>query len=650
MIIAVGVSYYQLWEGVDRRRDEILQDMMQQDRNAADEDLDIQYIALTGGNSLNLTIKNTGAIISQLEWIGVFDETQNQKDYYSIETSLNPLETQTEIGNTSITMNPANTYIIQVLTSLGNSYYGEYPMPVDPGGGNGGGGSNETQYYFVDLTGDDYAPIQFGAHSLFSAMQAGPDYVNDTLTEEQSYFSGEIGDTVIDLLEYDTSQGRYPDVVPVAGDIYALAYAGPGTDGWLATVEITPDGQITDTVVDSWEFQTTLGDTPDIIHVSGTVYAVAYRGPGSDGFIITVNIAADGTITNSVIDTLEYDTSRGVTPSLIHVSGDYYAIAYSGAGSDGWLATVEIAGNGQITNTVVDTLEFDTATGNDPFIYHISSDFYAIAYTGSATRGELTTVEIATNGLITDTIVDTWEFEPNQCDNPTIINIAGDIYALVYRGTNNDGDVATVEISTAGAITKSLIDLFQYDLTNGLEPSIVNVQGDYYAVAYVGDGSDGFLVTIEILSNGIITQTVGDTLEYDTGSGLDPYLFPITTDIHAIAYAGPGNDGFITTVSYVGGAFKLDIEVSWTGLPTKTNEFLTIYGGTMGGESLQVDYWNGATWVNIMPNVKSGWNVVDVSAYLTSSTFTIRFVDTLEVGDVTQDSWEIDAVFLNLFD
>ena len=137
MIIAVGVSYYQIWEGVDRRSDEILQDMMQQDKNAADENLDIQYVALTGGNSLNLTIKNTGNIISQLEWIGVFDETLNTKEYYGIETSLNPLETQTDIGNTSITMNPANTYIIQVLTRLGNIYYGEYPMPVTPGGGTG---------------------------------------------------------------------------------------------------------------------------------------------------------------------------------------------------------------------------------------------------------------------------------------------------------------------------------------------------------------------------------------------------------------------------------------------------------------------------------------------------------------------------------
>ena len=70
----------------------------------------------------------------------------------------------------------------------------------------------------------------------------------------------------------------------------------------------------------------------------------------------------------------------------------------------------------------------------------------------------------------------------------------------------------------------------------------------------------------------------------------------------------------------------------------------------MGAETLRVDYWDGATWVNIIPSVSSGWNVVDVSVYLTGSAFTIRFVDSVQLADTTQDSWEIDAVFLNLFD
>src|SRR4030042_2059194 len=84
--------------------------------------------------------------------------------------------------------------------------------------------------------------------------------------------------------------------------------------------------------------------------------------------LTAVEIATNGQITNSVIDTLEFDTADGYAPAIIPVSGNVYAIAYRGTSADGFLKTVEIATNGQITNSVIDTLEFDTADGNTPDI------------------------------------------------------------------------------------------------------------------------------------------------------------------------------------------------------------------------------------------------------------------------------------------
>ena len=206
MIIAVGVSYYNLRDGIQRRSDGILQDMMEQDRRAADEDLDISYVALTGGNSLNLTIKNTGTTLSQLEWIGVFDETLNQKDYFKVETSLSPLETKTNIGNTSIVMNPSNDYTVQVLTRLGNMYYGEFPMPVDTGGGGTSGGNVSSTYYYVQSQVDNYAPTAVGTHSLFNAMKAGPDYINNTITEGLVTFMN----VNTSLIDDESFEGTWP--------------------------------------------------------------------------------------------------------------------------------------------------------------------------------------------------------------------------------------------------------------------------------------------------------------------------------------------------------------------------------------------------------------------------------------------------------
>ena len=75
-----------------------------------------------------------------------------------------------------------------------------------------------------------------------------------------------------------------------------------------------------------------------------------------------------------------------------------------------------------------------------------------------------------------------------------------------------------------------------------------------------------------------------------------------------------------------------------------------IHGGNQGGEALQVDVWDGIQWITLIGDVQTGWNNVDVSTYLTGSTFNIRFKDTTQIGDLSQDNWEIDALFLNLFD
>ena len=202
MIIAVGASYWQLQQGVARQSDAIIQDMSYFDKNAADEDIDIEYIGLTAGNSFNLTVKNTGTVFSQLEWLSVYDVDDNKIKYYRVDTALNPLDTRKNVGNTTIVVNPTHTYTVNILTRLGNSYNTEYPIPTDGGGGDTGG-TTETQYYYVDSSSDTYSPTDSGSYSLFNAMKAGPDHVNNTLTEEEIV----IPSSTITLIDAESFEG-----------------------------------------------------------------------------------------------------------------------------------------------------------------------------------------------------------------------------------------------------------------------------------------------------------------------------------------------------------------------------------------------------------------------------------------------------------
>ena len=136
---------------------------------------------------------------------------------------------------------------------------------------------------------------------------------------------------------------------------------------------------------------------------------------------------------------------------MIHVSGDIYAIAYEGQGSDGYLKTVEIEENGNINNTVIETMMFDGSKGQEPEFIHVSGGIFALAYSGDGDTGRLITVEIASDGSIVDPTVDAWEFSA-YCKTPRIICVTNNYYVISYRGSGNVGYLTTAHIANNGDI------------------------------------------------------------------------------------------------------------------------------------------------------------------------------------------------------
>jgi hypothetical protein len=109
----------------------------------------------------------------------------------------------------------------------------------------------------------------------------------------------------------------------------------------------------------------------------------------------------------------------------------------------------------------------------------------------------------------------------------------------------------------------------------------------------------------------------------------------------------------LVTLKTITGAlnYRCDLEVTWSYLnPDLTNEWLNIYCGNLDHEALNIDVWNGSQWVTIIYGVNSGWNTFNLTEHLLSSTFTLRFNDQIQSNDTTKSSWEIDSLFLSLWD
>ena len=206
-------------------------------------------------------------------------------------------------------------------------------------------------------------------------------------------------------------------------------------------------------------------------------------------------------------------------------------------------------------------------------------------------------------------------------------------------GAGNSGDLDSPALDCSDA-TVIYVDFFfnedkldpgefLLEYWDGANWDIIEDLGDYGAentwINYVSEITDSQYFVVDFM---VRFAAIG------VGASEHMYVDNVT-----VIKTAPGN-------SY----YDLDLEAEWTSLPSKTNEYLSIYGGIMGAESLRVDYWDDASWIYLVPALEPGYNIIDVSGVLTGSTFTIRFDDTIGMGDMAQDSWVIDSVYLHLFD
>ena len=424
---------------------------------------------------------------------------------------------------------------------------------------------------------------------------------------------GQIKTPAIDTLEFDTINGRYPDIIHVFGSTYAIAYVGPDDDGYIVTISIDISGNIQDTTLEKSIFcDTEAGfsvSEPRIIIVSKNVYAIVFRNPDDDGEVRTLSIQDAGGLISAArsdgfyIDKFIFDVYDGWRPNaaVTHINSDIYAVTYRGREGKGFLATINIDPSGNIMDDPIDKMIFDSNVCFEPELLYYTGDFYTIVYRGTDNDGYIVVLEINGTGEISDTVIDMFEFDTRDCykpvinyfkndiliiaythynegylktvrvipkteiseiqtsrycifdfTEPNIINVYNDIYAIVNQGLDGDGYLRTVQISNTGDVSNNIIDVLEFDLLNGRDPIISRLSGNYFAITYCGSGDDGFIKTLQIANDGdIVGDNNIDTLEFNTQSCYEPDLIHINGNIYAIAYRGPSNFGYVTTVEII---------------------------------------------------------------------------------------------------
>ena len=396
--------------------------------------------------------------------------------------------------------------------------------------------------------------------------------------------------TTTTTFEHDTFSGMHNSIAHVSGNVYVVAYQGSGEDGYIKTIIINDDSTITQTA--SSEHDTGHGKYNSIVKVSGTLYALAYTGSNDYGKIKTFTISDDGSNieTNGI---LEHDNSTTMWNSLVRVSMNTIALAYdSNNPTGGVIKTFTISGSGAII-TEVQSLEHDTNFGLCNSLIKMDAETYALAYSGNGWDGYISTFAISADGS-SITLVDQIEHNTSFAQHNSLVQVDYNTYALAYYGSDggNFGLIQTFTIPLNGyGITKTASLKHETNTNTGTYNSFIKLNSGEYALAYTGYENDGYIKIFNISSDGE-TITEASELEFDYSNGTWNDLIFIDKNTCALAYCGEGSDGYIQTFNIeaddaAGPAYAVTIDTNNDSVTVVFNEH--VYSTNAGTGQLTAD-------------------------------------------------------------
>lgn len=567
LILLTGYMFYFLNIDVSADYSKTLEEMQELDQKRYKENIEYITVSFNQDDKLNITVKNTGSQQTHFIWLGIVDEAANAQKYYEIDFYVDPAETVSDIRNETMTTFEGEDRVIQLVTELGNTF--TFPL------------ESRAAYYFVDNdTSNKDDSDDKGAHSLFSAEQAGPDGIVDSLTE------GDTGENVENDVD---SNGSDEDGSVDIGTETNFPYAtGTSLDSNYMNIEEVNTGGgpewLDSNSFDSTEITwTEVGSSPylgDLGPLDPPTNYINTRSPnGMEGWFGFPNTTHIGTISLNI--SIYCKNNDGVSDDYAEVYVDY-----TGTGIGSLVGSV-----GAHTNWQYDTIDL-----------------------GSHTVSEVNNLRV--------------------------------YFKYIKIGGNDDVYIDQVRIGVESGSGSFNYEIdFEYNWTSAAYSSD-NEEVCVYVAAH--NGSETLNVSYwsgTWTSLGTITSTGWNNFTA-TGLTLATYTIQLVgaTESRDVIQDDWDID-LITLHTWNVTNYELDLEVQWISVDSnEANEWLTIYGVTMGAEDILVDVWNGIAWINLFTDLSSGWNSVDVSPYLVSSTFTIRYRDA--VDDASEDMWEIDTAFL----
>lgn len=207
---------------------------------------------------------------------------------------------------------------------------------------------------------------------------------------------GTIEHDLVDTLRFESTYCKVIRAAKIHPGIWAIAYQASGPSGKLVTVSISPTGIIGDSLIDTLTFDGAVTSLPTPVKAHGNFLAIGYRASNDQGKLAIVEISEAGLITDSVIDTYIFETGTAMEPFTYSIGQGYIGVAYQNAANHGILKTFLVDENGHLNSTTIDTLDYAPDGSNDQYVFHVAGDVWAVCHHAAADTGRVTSFGLET--------------------------------------------------------------------------------------------------------------------------------------------------------------------------------------------------------------------------------------------------------------
>ena len=269
---------------------------------------------------------------------------------------------------------------------------------------------------------------------------------------------------------------------------------------WLTVFQIKSDGSAI-SELGNYLFDTYNNNEPyhNLLKINDDTYALAYRsynyGPETSsqwgGWVKTFKVNG-ANISHISEKNVRAGDSEFYESSWQHLGGTKYALAHSGSGSDGYITTLDISADGE-TITQIAQVEHDTDYNRMNQLQKVDEDTYLLSYEGPSSDGFIKTFTIPTNGS-SITEVAKLEYDTENSQWGSLIPIDDNKFMLAYKSGDNDGKIKFFTVPDDGSsITEGLI--LEHDTNYNEFNNLVMMDHDNFALAYLGQSYHGYLKT-----------------------------------------------------------------------------------------------------------------------------------------------------------